>query len=181
MPEDKSTGAGSPSHEATPLHSGKGNSASASERSLPSAGGIGSGSAAESPRSAGVSQRLMSLDALRGFDMFWIIGAEDLFHGLNKISNTGAFRVITGQLDHEDWEGVHFYDLIFPLFVFIVGASIVFSLSRMIDQVGKAATLRRVLIRSLVLYCFGLLVYGGISEGFDHVRGMGVVQRIAFS
>src|SRR2546428_11424206 len=105
MPEDKSTGAGSPSHEATPLHSGKRNSASASERSLPSAGWIGSGSAAGSPRSAGGSQRLMSLDALRGVDMFWVICAEDLFHGLNKISNNGAFRVIAGPLDHADLEG----------------------------------------------------------------------------
>jgi predicted acyltransferase len=82
-------------------------------------------------------------------------------------------------MDHQPWEGVHFYDLIFPLFVFIVGASIVFSLGKMIEQVGKAAAIKRVLVRSLILYCFGLLVYGGISKGIDQVRWMGVLQRIA--
>src|SRR2546427_10162596 len=173
MPEDKSTGAGSPSHEATPLHSGKRNAASASERSLPSAGWIGSGSAAGSPRSAGVSQRLMSLDDLRGFDMFWIIGAEDLFHGLNKISNTGAFRVIAGQLDHEDWEGVHFYDLIFPLFVFIVGVSLVFSLSKAMETAGRSAAVGRVIRRGVVLVLLGIFYYGVVTLGLVAVPLVG--------
>src|SRR5216117_4540690 len=103
-----------------------------------------------------VAQRLMSLDALRGFDMFWIIGAEDLFHGLNKISNTGAFRVIAGQLDHEDWEGIHFYDLIFPLFVFIVGVSLVFSLSKPMETTGRGAAVRRVIRRGVILFLLGI-------------------------
>src|SRR5438270_6312957 len=121
----------------------------------------------------------MSLDALRGLYMFCIVEGEELVHALYKGMPNGLTALLHQQMDHQPWEGVHFYDLIFPLFVFIVGASIVFSLSRMIEQVGKGATVRRVLIRSLVLYCFGLLVYGGISEGFDHVRWMGVLQRIA--
>src|SRR5207244_8521036 len=91
------------------------------------------------PLPGAVSQRLMSLDALRGFDMFWIIGAEDLFHGLDKISHTGVIPILAEQLDHEDWEGFRFYDLIFPLFVFIVVASLVFSLSRTIETVGRGA------------------------------------------
>ena len=74
--------------------------------------------------------------------MFWIIGAEDLFHALNKISDTGITRVMAEQLDHEDWEGFHFYDLIFPMFVFIIGVSLVFSLSRIIQQEGRAAAIR---------------------------------------
>ena len=91
------------------------------------------------PQNIAPAQRLMSLDALRGFDMFWIIGAEDLFHALNKISDTGIARGMAEQLEHEDWEGFHFYDLIFPLFVFIVGVSLVFSLSKTIETVGRAA------------------------------------------
>jgi predicted acyltransferase len=125
------------------------------------------------------SRRLMSLDALRGFDMFWIVGGEELIHALYKGWPNGLTRLLDVQMDHQPWRGVHFYDLIFPLFVFIVGASIVFSLSRMIEQMGKAAALKRILVRSLILYCFGLLVYGGISEGIEHVRWMGVLQRIA--
>ena len=114
--------------------------------------------------SSTVSQRLMSLDALRGFDMFWIIGAEDLFHALNKISDTGIARGMAEQLEHEDWEGFHFYDLIFPLFVFIVGVSLVFSLSKTIETVGRAAAVRRVIRRGVVLFLIGIFYYGGFSH-----------------
>src|SRR5256886_17018487 len=95
------------------------------------------------PGSSNLPQRLMSLDALRGFDMFWIIGAEDLFHALNKISDTGITRVMAEQLDHEDWEGFHFYDMIFPLFVFIVCAFLVFFLSKTIQTVSCGAAVHR--------------------------------------
>jgi len=121
----------------------------------------------------------MSLDALRGFDMFWIVGGEELVHALYKGWPNGLMGLIDKQMDHQPWRGVHFYDLIFPLFVFIVGASIVFSLSRTIEQMGKAAALKRILVRGVILYCFGLLVYGGLSKGIDQVRWMGVLQRIA--
>jgi len=125
------------------------------------------------------TRRLMSLDALRGFDMFWIVGGEEIVHGLYRALPCPPLALLHRQMDHKPWQGVAFYDLIFPLFVFIVGASIVFSLTRTIERVGKAAALKRIFIRSVILYCFGLLVYGGISEGFDHVRWMGVLQRIA--
>ena len=125
------------------------------------------------------TRRLMSLDALRGFDMFWIVGGEELVHALYKGWPNGLTGLLHRQMDHQPWQGVHFYDLIFPLFVFIVGASIVFSLTKTIGQVGKAAALKRILVRSIILYCFGLLVYGGISKGIDQVRWMGVLQRIA--
>ncbi len=75
--------------------------------------------------------RIKSIDALRGFDMIWIIGADALVLGLNRLSHGNPFlAAIANQLDHVPWEGFHFYDLIFPLFVFIVGVSIVFSLSK---------------------------------------------------
>lgn len=125
------------------------------------------------------NRRLTSLDALRGFDMFWIVGGEGLIHGLYKGWPNGATGFIDSEMDHKAWAGVGFYDLIFPLFVFIVGVSLVFSLTRMIEQKGRAAALKRVFFRTVVLYVFGLLVYGGISKGFDQVRWLGVLQRIA--
>jgi predicted acyltransferase len=121
----------------------------------------------------------MSLDALRGFDMFWIVGGEELVHGLYKAWPAGVFGVVHNQLEHKAWAGVAFYDLIFPLFVFIVGVSTVFSVRRMIEQDGIGRTIKRILVRSLLLYFFGLLVYGGISKGFDQIRWAGVLQRIA--
>src|SRR5688572_29828850 len=86
---------------------------------------------ASSSEAAGtVKARITSIDALRGFDMFWIIGADVLGQALNKLAGKDRLGVIANQLEHVPWEGFHFYDLIFPLFVFIVGVSIPFSLSR---------------------------------------------------
>jgi len=70
---------------------------------------------------SGASQRLVSVDALRGFDMFWIIGANSLVYALQRMTSTPATRFLADQFEHADWEGFHFYYLIFPLFVFIFG------------------------------------------------------------
>ena len=83
------------------------------------------------------SQRLMSLDALRGFDMFWIIGAESLVWALNRMSPTQPVQFLATQLEHVEWEGFRFYDLIFPLFVFMAGVSLVYSLTRTIAQASS--------------------------------------------
>src|SRR5881397_1179442 len=102
------------------------------------------------------AQRLMSIDALRGFDMFWIIGAGSLMDGLNQTTATGITRVLAEQLDHADWQGFRFYDLIFPLFVFIVGVSLVFSLGRTIQQFGRGEALKRVFRRAALLFVLAL-------------------------
>ena len=88
------------------------------------------------------SQRLMSLDALRGFDMFWIIGAAALVGALNRMRPTPVTRFLATQLGHARWQGFHFYDLIFPLFVFIAGVSLVFSLSKALEREGRAAVVK---------------------------------------
>jgi len=125
------------------------------------------------------AQRLLSLDALRGFIMFWIVGGEDIVHALRKVSSSGWADLLARQMDHKKWEGVAFYDLIFPSFVFIVGVSLVFSLSRTITEKGKAAAYQRVLSRSLLLYLLGIFYYGGFAGGFEKIRLLGVLQRIA--
>src|ERR1700751_5415992 len=95
-------------------------------------------SAATPGSAAAPTKRLMSLDALRGFDMFWIVGGEEVVHGLYKAWPSGTLHVLDVQMDHEAWQGVTFYDLIFPFFVFIVGASLVFSIPKMIERRGMA-------------------------------------------
>lgn len=131
------------------------------------------------PTVEGASKRLVSLDALRGFDMFWIVGAEGIVHALRKISSAGPIDRLATQLTHAEWEGFHFYDLIFPLFVFIVGVSLVFSLGKSIERDGRSVAMRRVVRRAVLLYLIGLFYYGGISKGFHDIRLMGVLQRIA--
>lgn len=124
-------------------------------------------------------QRLLSLDALRGFDMFWIVGAEELVRGLEKITSGGLIGLVAEQLHHKAWDGFHFEDLIFPLFVFIIGVSLVFSLGKSLEKVGRAATLGRVLRRTVLLFGLGLLYYGGLSHPIEKVRLLGVLQRLA--
>jgi predicted acyltransferase len=123
--------------------------------------------------------RLLSLDALRGFDMFWIIGADALVEGLKKISDGGPVRLLADQLSHVAWAGFHFEDLIFPLFVFIVGVSLVFSLTKTLKQSGRKTAVSRIFRRAVILYCLGVLSYGGFSTPFAEIRLLGVLQRIA--
>jgi predicted acyltransferase len=131
------------------------------------------------PENQATSPRLLSLDALRGFDMFWIIGAEGLVGGLRGVSDTGPIKFAADQLEHKAWEGLHFEDLIFPLFVFIVGISVVFSLTKTIRLSSRNTALRRISRRAILLYLLGILYYGGFARPFADLRLLGVLQRIA--
>src|SRR2546429_1780137 len=130
---------------------------------------------------SGPTQRLMSVDALRGFDMFWIIGAGSLVMALHQMSQTAPTRFLADQLEHVDWEGFHFYDLIFPLFVFIVGVSLVFSLSKTMEREGRSEALKRVFRRGILLYVIGIFYSGGFSNTWPAIRLMGVLNRIALA
>src|SRR5580698_7512977 len=135
--------------------------------------------AANTSTPAADSQRVTSLDALRGFDMFWILGADSLvyaLHGMDKNPVTGFFYT---QLSHAEWAGFHFYDLIFPLFVFIMGVSTVFSLTKIIEREGRAAAVKRVLKRGVLLFIIALIYSGGFANPWPDMRLMGVLNRIA--
>ena len=123
--------------------------------------------------------RLMSLDALRGFDMMWILGGDSLAYALNKTGSIGITRLIGEQLEHVQWAGFHFYDLIFPLFVFIVGVSLVFSLDRIIARHGRREALKRVFKRSVLLFLVALIYSGGFTTLWPDIRLLGVLNRIA--
>jgi predicted acyltransferase len=134
-----------------------------------------------SPQSAFQTQRLMSVDALRGFDMFWIIGADSLVYALHRLSPSKPTNFLADQLEHVDWQGFHFYDLIFPLFVFLVGVSIVFSLTKTIERAGKADAIKRVIRRGILLYVVGVLYSGGFTKPWPDMRLLGVLNRIALA
>ena len=123
--------------------------------------------------------RLMSLDALRGFDMFWILGADSLFYALHDLKTNPVTSFLAYELDHAEWAGFHFYDLIFPLFVFMMGVSTVFSLTRILAHEGRAAAVSRVLRRGLLLFVIGLVYSGGFTNPWPDMRLMGVLNRIA--
>ena len=125
------------------------------------------------------SQRLTSLDALRGFDMFWILGADSFVYALHEMSKNPVIQCIDTQISNCEWEGFHFYDMIFPLFVFIMGVSTVFSLTKIIEREGRAAAVRRVLIRGVLLFAIALIYSGGFTNPWPDLRLMGVLNRIA--
>jgi predicted acyltransferase len=125
------------------------------------------------------NERFVSVDALRGFDMFWIVGGAGVVHALDKMVGNETTTLLSTQFKHVEWEGFRFYDLIFPLFLFIVGVSMAFSLDRSLAERGRAATLARVLKRSLLLYALGVFYYGGLSKAWPDVQLAGVLQRIA--
>lgn len=122
--------------------------------------------------------RLMSIDALRGFDMFLIVGADALVYALNRMSQTPVTQFLAYELEHAEWAGFHFYDLVFPLFVFIVGISTVFSLAKS-QGTPTSAVLGRILRRTLLLFLLGIFCSGGLSAAWPDVRLMGVLNRIA--
>ncbi|MFC2124752.1 acyltransferase family protein [Bacteroidota bacterium] len=108
-----------------------------------------------------LSGRLLSLDALRGFDMFWIIGGEWIFKALTDIWDNPTTQHIELQLTHVKWEGFHFYDLIYPLFLFIIGVTLPFALTRR-KQSGQSRykLYLKILKRSLMLIVLGSIPYG---------------------
>ena len=147
-----------------------------------------------------VPERFVSVDALRGFDMFWIVGAAYLVSALERWTGAGFLGAIKAQLHHVEWEGFAFYDLIFPLFVFITGVSAVFSLKKIVEREGRLAAAKRVVRRTVLLFVLGLIYSGGLSgsayappEGgdptthqllshvLDNTRLLGVLNRIALA
>ncbi|MGB7037453.1 MAG: heparan-alpha-glucosaminide N-acetyltransferase domain-containing protein [Xanthobacteraceae bacterium] len=129
--------------------------------------------------------RVVSVDALRGLNMFWIMGFDGAMEALAQmtggkgpaLSAVGSF--FGTQFEHVDWEGMHFYDLIFPLFIFLTGVSIVLSLPRLVECDGSAKAHIRIIRRSVLLYVMGLIAYGGINAHWSDVRLLGILQRIA--
>lgn len=130
----------------------------------------------------GQPERLYSLDALRGFDMFWIIGGGALVSAIAKKADISWLNSVTHNLtEHVEWEGFHFFDLIFPLFLFIMGVAIPFSLDRRRLAGATLGTLGFIVARRTILMFLIGWIYSGLFQfkGFDELRIMGVLQRLA--
>jgi predicted acyltransferase len=126
-------------------------------------------------------ERVLSLDVLRGFDMFWITGGEGIVHAMAVATGWQFFRVLSTQLTHTHWEGFHFYDLIFPLFLFIMGASIPYALiSKVKKGMPRTAIYKKIFTRFSVLFIFGLIYNQASVTDWAHPRVGSVLGQIAF-
>ena len=121
-------------------------------------------------------RRLESLDVLRGFDMFWITGGGYLFEVIAKM--TGA-TWLGNTLEHAEWAGFHFEDLIFPLFMFIAGVAIPLSAgSKLEKNVPRKKLLTKAFKRMLILIVLGILYNGTFEKGLAHGRFPSVLGQI---
>jgi predicted acyltransferase len=127
-------------------------------------------------------KRLYSLDALRGFDMFWIMGGEGIFVGLATLTGWPLFEWIAKQLDHVPWHGFVFYDMIFPLFLFIAGISFPFSLAkRTANNDSRQSIYWHVISRGLILVLLGIVYNNGVRFNLDGLRYGSVLGRIGLA
>ena len=125
-------------------------------------------------------KRLVSLDILRGFDMFFIVGGATLVMALCGAFGFGKECFLYRQMIHVRWHGLAFMDTIFPLFLFIAGASFPFSLAKQRES-GRTTgeIVLKIAKRALVLVLLGM-VYNGVlsSPDFAHARYPSVLARI---
>lgn len=128
------------------------------------------------------ARRLISLDALRGFDMFWIIGGEGIAHAAAELTGWSALVWLAGQMHHPEWHGFAFYDLIFPLFLFMAGVAMPFSFEkRLADGGTKQELVRHSIIRGLVLVLLGMIYNGFLEFDWENTRYASVLGRIGLA
>lgn len=136
----------------------------------------------EKTKSSITQKRLYSLDALRGFDMFWITGGGTLIAALAAWSGAGWLQIIENQFHHAEWAGFNFEDLIFPLFMFLSGVAIPYSLlSKLEKGVAKNVLAKKVLKRGLVLVLLGMVYNGVFENGFENPRFASVLGQIGLA
>lgn len=125
-----------------------------------------------------VKERLYSLDALRGFDMFFIMSGEAWVCIVLALC---GIKDVYSSIQHVAWHGLHFMDAIFPLFLFLAGVSFPFSAAKSRERglsTGKIAL--KAVKRGIILVLLGM-VYNGALKDFDHIRYCSVLGRIGIA
>ena len=112
------------------------------------------------------SRRLVSLDLFRGLTMFLLIaeGAR-VYSSLDKaVSADSILGQLVLQFHHHPWNGLRFWDLVQPYFMFIVGVAMTFSLRKRWERgAAWAQTFKHILIRCGVLFLLGVILHCGYS------------------
>lgn len=109
-----------------------------------------------------ISHRLESLDALRGFDLFCLVALEEILRSVHRAAGAPWLEKAMGAFTHVDWQGFSPWDLVMPLFMFMAGVSIPFSLSPDNQTSGKGRLYRRIFKRVVLLWIFGMICQGNL-------------------
>jgi predicted acyltransferase len=117
-------------------------------------------------------ERVISVDALRGFDMFWIMGGDIGFQALDKVFQNRLSGFLKTQFDHVEWLGFHFEDLIMPLFLLLVGFSMVYSYRKRLSVASSDKALwMHTIKRVVLLWILGMAVQGNLlTYDFDKIQ-----------
>ena len=122
--------------------------------------------------------RLLSLDALRGFDMLFIMGLATFIAHLCAAFGAGDCW-LAQQMRHVEWHGFAQHDTIFPLFLFIAGVAFPFSYAKMREKGWTTARISGKLVyRGFMLVLLGMTYNGLLTKGFGEVRWASVLGRI---
>ena len=130
------------------------------------------------------SKRLLSIDTLRGFDMLMIAGLGTFISLLYGKTGWGWVDALALQFRHPAWDGFTFYDFIFPLFLFIAGLSIPFSLAKGIQSgLSRTDLYKKAFVRMMILIALGILDKNAPVPFFDweNIRLGSVLGRIGFA
>ena len=123
------------------------------------------------PSSAPPSQRLLSLDALRGFTMFWLIGGREFAIAAAACVSAPLADTVETQLTHPHWRGFVAWDTIMPMFLFMVGTSMPFALGkRLLQGESTGAIYWRIVRRVIVLWVLGMIAQGLLKNDLSDME-----------
>ena len=109
------------------------------------------------------NKRILSLDILRGADLFMLVGLQPVLYPLLSKSDWSFFNTtLLSQMDHVQWEGFSAWDLVMPLFLFMSGVTMPFSLPKYKQNNSSKKLWLRIIKRVLLLFFLGMVVQGNI-------------------
>jgi predicted acyltransferase len=128
------------------------------------------------------SRRLLSLDALRGFDMLFIMGLSHLICSVCELFPSGADSYLWQTMKHASWDGLYHHDTIFPLFLFIAGVSFPFSYAKQCEGgASRKKVYWKIIRRAVTLIALGVVYNGFFKCQFDNLRICSVLGRIGMA
>lgn len=128
------------------------------------------------------NDRLISLDTLRGFDMFFIMGGDLLLISLAALLPCGITEFFAGQMHHVAWDGFAIKDMVFPLFLFIAGISFPFSAAKSRSMgLSQGRIYMKIVRRAILLVLLGMVYNGLLALDFENMRYASVLARIGLA
>lgn len=130
------------------------------------------------------SSRLASLDILRGLDLFLLVWLQPVLLSIGGATDAEWYHRLLWHFDHERWIGLRLWDMVMPLFLFMVGTAMPFAFARFRTgpELDSRGVYRRIGRRFLLLFLFGMIVQGNLlALNPDAIRiYTNTLQSIAF-